>query len=117
VFTGNSESERIASDLIVFIRIMCIFYPGVALGMFSSSMFQGTGKGTYSLVVTIFRTLIMAPPLAWLFAYQFNMGLAGLWWGIVIGNLSGSTVSFVWAIFYVRRLQRELEVPSPSAEA
>ncbi len=104
VFTRSEETQRIAGDITDLLRIMTIFYPGVAFGMFSSSMFQGTGKGNNALIVTIVRTLVLGTPLAWVFAIPLDMGLVGVWWGMVVGNLLGSVLSFSWGIYYVRSL-------------
>jgi Na+-driven multidrug efflux pump len=97
VFTQAEEAERIREDLTNYFRIVALFYPGVAFGMFSSSMFQGTGKGFYSLTVTIVRTLVLGSPLAAIFAMNLNLGLEGVWWGLVVGNVSGSMIAFTWA--------------------
>jgi putative MATE family efflux protein len=105
VFTTGEGSERIADDLILFLRVICLFYPGVAFGMFSSAMFQGTSEGTKSLLVTVFRTLILAPPLALAFAIYMNMGILGIWIGMVIANIIGSMVAFTWAMVFIKGLR------------
>jgi putative MATE family efflux protein len=104
LFTMTQESIRIRADLIHFLRIMCIFYPAVSPGMLSSAMFQGTGKGTYSLVLTLTRTIILTTPLAFIMAVTLGMQLGGLWWGIVAGNSTGALISFIWGRTYVRGL-------------
>ncbi len=106
VFTQSDEGMRILKDLTSFLRITSLFYPLVAFGMFSSAMFQGTGKGINSLVVTLFRTIVMTVPFAYLFALVFNMGLDGAWWGLVAGNILGSIIAFVWAKIYIKRLNK-----------
>lgn len=112
VFTQAEEAERIAEDLSVYFMIVALFYPGVAFGMFSSSMFQGTGKGFYSLTVTIVRTLVLGSPLAAIFAINLNLGLEGVWWGMVVGNVSGSMIAFTWANRYVRGLKKRWQSSS-----
>ncbi len=104
LFTMTQESIRIRADLISFLRIMCIFYPAVSPGMLSSAMFQGTGKGTYSLVLTITRAVILTTPLAYIMAVTLGMQLDGLWWGIVAGNSTGALIAFIWGRTYVRGL-------------
>jgi len=106
VFTQSDEGMRIFKDLTSFLRITSLFYPLVAFGMFSSAMFQGTGKGINSLVVTLFRTIVMTVPFAYLFALVFNMGLDGAWWGLVAGNILGSIIAFVWAKIYIKKLYK-----------
>jgi Na+-driven multidrug efflux pump len=102
LFTTTQDAFRIRPEIITFLQTMCFFYPGVAFGMFSSAMFQGTGKGTISLTVTIIRTIILAVPLAYLFAIVIDLGLIGVWWGMVAGNLFGSLIAFSWGRHFIR---------------
>lgn len=115
LFTRAQGAGRIASDLIVFLRIMCFFYPATAFGMFSSSIFQGVGKGINALIVTIIRTVLLTLLFIALFAFILEMGLMGVWLGIVMGNTIGAVVAFLWAKSYIRSLittTREDEVPA-----
>lgn len=105
VFARTEDMARVADDITELLRIMAIFYPGVAFGMFSSSMFQGTGKGTNALIVTIVRTLILGTPLSAIFAISLDWGLPGVWWGMVVGNILGSILAFSWANIYIRKLR------------
>ena len=104
LFTIKQDAFRIRPDLITFLQTMCFFYPGVAFGMFSSAMFQGTGRGTISLIVTIIRTIVLLIPLAYLFAVIFDKGLGGIWWGLVTGNILGSIIAFTWGRHFIRGL-------------
>ncbi len=63
VFTQTEEAAHIAPDLIQFLRIICIFYPTVSLGMLSTSLFQGAGKGFSALTANLLRTIVFTPPL------------------------------------------------------
>ncbi len=106
IFTTGQGSADIVVDLEKFLQIICLFYPGAAFGIASSSMFQGTGKGLYSLLTTLLRTVTLTPILAIIFCCLFNFGLVGIWWAIVVANLVGSLVSFTWAKIYVYNLRR-----------
>ena len=105
LFTFTQESVRIRADLVNFLRIMCIFFPAVSPGMLSSAMFQGTGKGSYSLAVTFIRTILLAVPLAYCFAVILDLQLTGLWWGVVLGNSLGGIIAFTLGRIYVNRLK------------
>ena len=105
LFTFTQESVRLRTDLINFLRIMCIFFPAVSPGMLSSAMFQGTGKGSHSLAVTFIRTLLLAVPLAYYFAVILDFQLTGLWWGVVLGNSLGAIIAFTWGRIYISRLK------------
>ena len=104
IFTTGPGLDPLKTDIELFIKISCLFYPGAAFGIASSAMFQGTGKGIYALIATLLRTIILTPILAVIFCCLFSMGLSGIWWGLVVANLLGSTVSFTWAKIYIRSL-------------
>jgi putative MATE family efflux protein len=103
-FTHTGSSVGLRDDLTSFLRIICFFYPTVALGMLSSSMFQGVGRGLDSLIITVLRVLILMPPFALIFAYIFGMGLDGIWLGIVVANVIGAFLSFSWAMIFMKRI-------------
>ena len=110
----SDEAMRIAHDLIVFVRTMCIYYPAAAFGILSSAMFQGVGKGIYSLAVTTVRTIVLVVPLTYLFAISFGLRLPGIWWGIVVGNTIGATLAFIWARYTIKRLSTYVSVMQES---
>ena len=110
MFSMGEGGERIQDDIEGFLRIIVIFFPSTAFGMFSSALFQGTGKGLYALAVTIVRTVILAVMFAILLSTVLGFGLTGVWWGMVIGNTGGSIIAFTWARYYISRLNGEPEL-------
>lgn len=104
LFTQAEGATRIADDLISFLRIAVLFYPGAAFGIMSSSLFQGTGKGVNALIATLLRTVLLTPPLAYLLAINIGLGLTGVWWGLVMANVCGAVISFTWVTVFIRRL-------------
>jgi putative MATE family efflux protein len=104
VFTQAEAAARIAPDLTLFLRIICLFYPSISFGMLSSAVFQGTGKGVNALLVTLLRTIILTLLLAFLFAVVFGWGLVGVWWGLVTANIVGALIAFTWVRLYIREL-------------
>ncbi|WP_406660214.1 MATE family efflux transporter [Methanolobus sp. ZRKC3] len=116
VFTRSESAIHIFPDLVTFLRIICLFYPTVSLGMLSSSLFQGVGKGNYSLTATIVRAIILVPLFSFIFAFNLGFGLVGVWWGLVIGNSIGSIITYIWARVYVGGLLRPGSSPHAVAE-
>jgi putative MATE family efflux protein len=106
IFTTGEGLPELRDDIELFIKISCLFYPGAALGIASSAMFQGTGKGIYALLATLLRTIILSPILAVVLCCIFSMGLAGIWWGLVIANITGSMVAFGWSRHFINKLFR-----------
>jgi putative MATE family efflux protein len=105
VFSSNADIN-FTENLTMFLQITVLFYPGAAFGIASSAMFQGVGKGTYSLIATLLRTIVFAILLALIFTLVFNLGLVGVWWALVVANLLGSMISFTWAKLYISQLKK-----------
>ncbi len=106
IFTWSSESAVLYDDITLFTRIICFFYPAASIAIISSSMFQGVGKGINALVITVIRTIILIVPFTWLFSIVLQMGLVGVWTGIVTGSYIAVIIAFFWAKSFIRRLSR-----------
>ena len=105
VFSYSQESAHLYPAIAAFIGVMCFFYPFVPLGLLSSSLFQGVGKGPTSLFLTFMRSLVFAAVFAYLFAIPMGMGEQGVWWGIVAGEVAGGLLAFAWARVYLSKLE------------
>jgi putative MATE family efflux protein len=104
IFTYSPESAHLAPEIAAFLAVMCFFYPFIPPGVMSGSVFQATGRGMTSLVMTILRNLVFIAVFAYLFGIVLGFGEHGVWWGIVAGDILGGVVSFVWARYYISRL-------------
>ena len=104
IFTYSPESAHLAPGIAAFLAIMCLFYPFVPPGVMSGAIFQATGKGMTSLVITVLRNLVFIAVFAYLFGIVFGWGEHGVWWGIVAGDILGGTVAYLWARYYISRL-------------
>lgn len=109
IFTYSERGQLIFDDLVKALMVLSLFLPGTPFGMFTSAMFQGIGHGGKSLAITIFRTIIMQVFFCWLLVNVFQIGLSGVWWGIVIGNLTNAAVAFTWSRFVIRRLKVQFQ--------
>ena len=112
LFTYSKGSASLSPDMILALRILVLFLPGVPLGMITSSMFQGIGKGMYAFWVTFLRTIIFQLIFTYLFGIALAMGLRGVWIGITLGNLTASLVAFTWGQFVIKRLIHQLDTPA-----
>ncbi|PLV60488.1 MATE family efflux transporter [Thermotoga sp. KOL6] len=114
VFTYSQEGMEIYNDLVTALRILGLFLPGVPFGMFTSSMFQGIGKGLQSLIVTIMRTIVMQVFFSWFFVFVLKTNLIGVWWGIVLGNTVSAAITFVWGRFTVKSVKKMFQTSRSS---
>jgi len=106
IFTYSSQSAVLASTIDDLLRVMCLFYVVVPLGIMASSIFQAVGKGITSLILTIIREVAFISVFSYLFAMVLNLGPQGVWWGIVVGGLCGSLLAYVWAWKYIDSLKK-----------
>ncbi len=104
IFTYSPESAHLGPHIAAFLAVMCFFYPFVPPGVMSGSIFQATGKGMTSLVLTVLRSLIFITIFAYLFGITLGWGEVGIWWGIVAGDILGGIVAYTWARYYISRL-------------
>ncbi len=112
VFTQAESAIALREGLITFLRINAIFYPGVAFGMLSSSLFQGVGKGINALIITLLRTIVLTPIFSLFFAYTLGLGLSGIWWGIVAANTIFPLIAFSWVRLFIKNITSDPTPPT-----
>jgi putative MATE family efflux protein len=106
IFTLSEDTKQIVPDITFMLRIIWLFYPAVSGGMLSSAFFQGVGKGKYSLLITIIRTLFLAALFSYIFGVIFGLGLLGVYLGLIISNWGTSIIAFLWAQMFIAKLKK-----------
>jgi putative MATE family efflux protein len=104
IFTWSEESQMLVPELVKFLRILWIVLPTAPVGMLSSGLFQGTGKGIFALGATMIRTIVFTVPFAWILGIHFDQGLYGVWIGMAAAGVAYMPVVFTWANLYLKRL-------------
>ena len=105
-FSYTNASAGLSSQIATAISILSFFVLAIPHGIMSSMMFQGVGKGTYSLIITLLRSLILESVLAYLFCFIFGWGVVGIYAGVVLGCFLGGTVGYVWAKFFIKKFEK-----------
>lgn len=106
IFTYSAESAHLAPGITGFLRTICWFFPFVPAGMFSSSTFQGTGRGLSALILEFFRNLVFISFFIWVLGILLGYGEVGVWWGVVCGNTCGGILGYLWTRRYISGLIR-----------
>ena len=99
---GNSI--RIYDELKAFLTWIVLYYPTMAVGVASTYVFQGVGRGITAMLQTILRETGFTLCFALLFTLVFNWGVWGAWMGIVIGEIVSNNITLIWANSYINRL-------------
>ncbi|MEE1134436.1 MAG: MATE family efflux transporter [Methanobrevibacter sp.] len=103
MFSYTEASAALSPQIAQAISVLSLFVLAIPHGMMSSMMFQGVGKGTYSLLITLLRSLILESVFAYLFCFIFGWGLTGIYAGVVFGCFVGGTVGYIWAKIFIRK--------------
>ncbi len=114
LFTWSPQTRHLAPDITAFLRVIWIFYPATAGGLLSSALFQGVRRAFYSLIITIFRTIVFAVPFAYIMGIGLGWGANGVYAGLITASWLSSIIAVVWAARYVRKLNAP---PAPADQA
>ncbi|MDR2874042.1 MAG: MATE family efflux transporter [Methanobrevibacter sp.] len=95
-------------DLITeFLRVTCLFYFFVPIGISATSVFQGIGKGLRSLLLTTVRLFILEICSVYFLAILLGWGQYGVWYGIVLGNALGATFSYLYTLHFINKANKK----------
>ena len=103
VFAYTPETANLVPGIAEYLQIACPCLILTGIGIPSSFFYQGIGKGTYSLMFTILREIILVVPLIYLLVFEFNLGLVGIWLGLCIGRAIASVINYVFARYEIKR--------------
>ena len=104
VFASSGSSIRIAPELTSFLSWIVIYYPTMAVGVSSTYIFQGLGKGITAMFQTIIRETGFTIFFAVLFGVVLGYGVWGAWMGIVLGEIVSNNLTMIWADYLIKKL-------------
>ncbi len=104
VFASTGSSVRIAPELTAFLSWIVIYYPTMAVGVASTYVFQGIGKGLTAMFQTIMRETGFTIFFAVLLGVILGYGVWGAWMGIVLGEIVSNNITMVWADWQIKKL-------------
>jgi len=105
IFAYTPETAPLIPEITNFLRIASFGLLLVGIGMPSSFMYQGIGRGTTSLIWTIIRELIFTVSFTYIFGIILNWGLTGIWIGLAIGRILASILNFIYAKYTLKKLK------------
>lgn len=105
IFAYTPETAPLIPEITNFLRIASFGLLLVGIGMPSSFLYQGIGRGTTSLAWTIIRELIFTVSFTYLFGMVFGWGLTGIWMGLAVGRMLASILNFTYARYTINKLK------------
>ncbi len=74
------------------LKIISYSFIGAAFGIINSTMFQATGRGMNSLIVSACRQLVIILPVAWMLGKRY--GLGAVWYSFPIAEVIAFFISY-----------------------
>lgn len=81
---------------LVFFRVCAVAFPFIGLFIILEGAFGGAGDTVPTMVVGVIHAWVLEIPLVWLFAYNFDFGPTGVWWGQVIAIAGAGLMLLYW---------------------
>ena len=106
IFESEAEAEITAqmTDIgIVAMRIISASFLLAAVGIILSTVFQAVGRGTYSMIISICRQLVILLPVAWLIA-SLTGDVKAVWWCFPAAEL----FALILCLFYYRKCDKKM---------
>lgn len=105
LFSYSAATAYLTPQIAFALRIFCFFLIFVPFGIAGSFVFQGVGKGTSSLLITIIRSLFAEVVFAYMFGIVLGYGEMGIFAGVIIGSFIGSMFGYSWARLFIKKLK------------
>lgn len=105
LFTYNQANNGLYNLIIDVLRIVSVFLIITPVGGICAMVFQGMGKGTISLLLTIVRELVFVVLLSYLFGILLNFGVNGVLNGFIMGLIIGSAISLIVFELFIRKVK------------
>ena len=106
IFESDAEAvitAQMTSIGVVAMRIIAVNFIFAAVGITLSTVFQAVGKGTYSMIISICRQLVILLPVAWLIARLTN-NVYAVWWCFPIAEIA----ALILCLLFYRKCNREM---------
>lgn len=101
-FSLFNASENMLSIGVPAFRIIGLGFPFAGFAIACGSVFQALGKGSYSMIVSICRQMLVLLPMAYLLS--LSGVLEYVWWSYNIAE----AVSVLLSAFFLRKIYREI---------
>ncbi|MBD3316190.1 MAG: MATE family efflux transporter [Chitinivibrionales bacterium] len=100
-----SDVPEVVSYCVQQVRILEFSFLFATIGIIGRAVFQAIGYPLPALALTVFRTLALGLPLSALYAYTFDMGIRGVYFGVLTGNILTAGVGIMWIKGTLNRLE------------
>jgi putative MATE family efflux protein len=95
VYPFFSDVDRVVWYAVRQTRVVEFTFVFAGIGVLARSAFQAVGKPVPALVITVMRLAGIAIPMAYFYVRVLDMGIYGVWFGIITGNAVGALLALI----------------------
>jgi len=107
IYPFFSDVDSVVQYAVTQTRILEFTYLFAAVGILVRSTFQAVGSPWPAFFIPVLRLVVIAIPAVYLYVYVFELGIYGVWFGIITGNALSAAVSLLWGKRTIGRLTRK----------
>ncbi|MBN1646712.1 MAG: MATE family efflux transporter [Spirochaetales bacterium] len=96
IYRAFSEVPEVQHYAVLQTRIVIYTFMCASVGILAGSVFQGLGYPIQSMMMMIMRIFGFSVPFVLLFVYVLKLGMYGVWFGFIIGNVTGGLLGYFW---------------------
>jgi putative MATE family efflux protein len=96
IYPFFSNVEQVVRYAVLQTRIIEYSFMLAAVAMLSRASFQAIGRAIPGMIITVIRIAGLAVPMAYFYVRVTDLGIYGVWFGIITGNFIASIISFIW---------------------
>jgi len=104
IFNRDPEVLRYGREIF---RITTIGYGFIGVSILMGGSFQGLGRGTPALIVSLFRIGVIYLPAAYLLAFTYGLKTMGIWIAMVLGDVIASLVAVGWFTRTINKIRSD----------
>ncbi|MCK5196861.1 MAG: MATE family efflux transporter [Spirochaetales bacterium] len=108
IYSFFSDIDAVVNYAVLQTRIIEYSFVFAVLGILGRSLFQGIGYPIPALIISLLRLVIVSVPAVIVYVYIFNLGMYGVWFGLITGNGVGALISFLWGTRTIFLLEKKI---------
>ena len=105
IFKPFTDVEQVRWYAVMQYRVVSVGYLAALVGITGRSFFQAIGYPLPALFITLLRLILVALPVMLVLIYIFDLGIWGVWIGLVSGSMCSMVVSLLWVRRSINRLE------------
>jgi Na+-driven multidrug efflux pump len=96
IYPFFSNVDEVVRYAVLQTRIVEYSFIIGGIAMLARSSFQAVGRAIPGLILTIIRVIGVALPMAYFLVYVLDLGIYGVWFGVITGNIIAGAIAVVW---------------------